>query len=191
MTPCKYLPIPVMALFAACAAPSNPENDKLLADHKAMLTADSTEKANAAACIACFEKVFAMMSSGDVTGIEDCISENMVEHAAPPPGITTTGLQGLKDIIAWQKAAFPDMKMTILHSSVEGDLAFVHFNQKGTNTGAMGPDMPATGKAIDINGVDIVRFENGKAMEHWGYWDETRMMQQLGLAPAPGSEAKK
>lgn len=176
--------LPALAGMVACTAPADPATEKMIADHKAMLAADSAEAANAAVCIACFEKIFAMFGSGDVTGIEECISENMVEHAAPPPGITTTGLQGLKDIIAWQKGAFPDTKMTILSSSVEGNMAYVHYNQKATNSGPMGPNMPATGKSIDINGVDIVRFENGKAVEHWGYWDETRMMQQLGLAPA-------
>jgi predicted ester cyclase len=83
------------------------------------------------------------------------------------------------------------MKMTVLSSAMEGDMLFVHFNQKGTNSGAMGPDMPATGKAIDVSGVDIIRFANGKAVEHWGYWDETTMMQQLGLAPAPGAAPQK
>ena len=181
------IPAASLLLFVGCGEAPPAGHEGMMSEYNAMKAADSTEKANAAACIGCFEKVFAMMSSGDVTGIEECISENMVEHAAPPPGITTTGLQGLKDIIAWQHGVFPDLKLTILHSAVVGDLAYVHYNQKGTNTGPMGPDMPATGKAIDMNGVDIVRFENGKAVEHWGYWDETKMMQQLGLAPAPGA----
>ncbi len=85
-----------------------------MADHMAMMKADSAAKANEAVCIGCFEKVFAMMSSGDVTGIEECISENMIEHATMPPGITSAGLQGLKDVIAWQIGAFPDMKLPIL-----------------------------------------------------------------------------
>ena len=67
-------------------------------------------------------------------------------------------------------------------------MMYVHFNMKGTNTGGMGPDMPATNKAMDVNGVDIIRFENGKAMEHWGYWEESKMMQQLGMAPAEGGK---
>ncbi len=177
------IPAAALLLLAGCGAPADHDPDGSMAEHMAMMKADSAAKANEAVCIGCFEKVFAMMSSGDVTGIEECISENMIEHATMPPGITSAGLQGLKDVIAWQIGAFPDMKMTILSAAVKGDMAYVHYNQKGTNTGAMGPDMPATGKAIDMNGVDIIRFENGKAVEHWGYWDETKMMQQLGLAP--------
>jgi predicted SnoaL-like aldol condensation-catalyzing enzyme len=176
--------------LAACSAPSNPEADKMLADHKAMLKADSTAKANETVCMDCFKKVYTMFETGNSTGLEECVAETMVEHT-PAPGVTTTGLQGLKDVIAMQHVAFPDMKMTVLSSAVVGDMGYVHFNQKGTNSGAMGPNMPATNKAIDINGVDIVRFENGKAVEHWGYWEDGKMMQQLGLAPAPGAAPEK
>ncbi|MBK9176697.1 MAG: ester cyclase [Flavobacteriales bacterium] len=172
-----------LAMLVACGGGSNPEHDKMMADHTAMLKADSAASANEAVCIACFEKIFAMFGSGDATGVEECVAADFVEHATPPPGVTSTGLQYLKDVITMTHAMFPDLKMTILSSAVVGDMAYVHYNQKGTNTGAMGPDMPATGKAIDVNGVDIVRFVDGKATEHWGYWDETKMMQQLGLAP--------
>ncbi len=82
------------------------------------------------------------------------------------------------------------MKMTIISSALKGDMAYVAYDQKGTNTGSISPDMPATRKAIDMNGVDIVRFENGKAVEHRGYRDETRMMQQLGLAPTHRAPAQ-
>lgn len=181
----------LLCALAACSSPSNPETDKIMADHKAMLAADSAASANEAACVACFERILAMFGSGDATGIEDCIDANFIEHSPPPPGITSTGIQYLKDVIAWNHAAFPDMKMTIVSSAMRGDLMFVHYNQKGTNSGPMGPGMPATNKAIDVNGVDIIRWQNGKATEHWGYWDETKMMQQLGLAPVPGAEEPK
>jgi len=183
------LPIAALLLFASCTGGGGHDDGKM-AEHMAMMKADSAAKANEATCIACFEKIFAMLGSGDATGIEDCVSENFTERSTPPPGITSTGVQYVKDIIAWNHAAFPDMKMTIISSAVKGDMAYVHFNQKGTNTGAMGPDMPATGKAIDLNGVDIVRFENGKAVEHWGYSEEQKMMQQLGLMPPPGEATK-
>lgn len=179
-----------LLLLAGCGAPADPQHDATLAEHTAMLKADSTAKANETVCMDCFKKVFAMFETGNTEGIETCIAENMVEHT-PPPGMTTTGLQGLKDMIAMNHAAFPDMKMTVLSYAVVGDMGYVHFNQKGTNTGAMGPDMPATGKAIDINGVDVVRFENNKAVEHWGYWESEKMMQQLGLMPAPGAPPAK
>jgi predicted ester cyclase len=45
--------------------------------------------------------------------------------------------------------------------------------------------MPATGKAVKFDEMHLVRFANGKMIEHWGVEDTMTMMQQLGLAPAP------
>jgi steroid delta-isomerase-like uncharacterized protein len=127
------------------------------------------------------KKVFEMFQTGNSQGIENYVSENHVDHN-PPPDIKSTGVQELKDIIAMHHGAFPDSKMTILSMVAEGDMVIAHFNMKGTNTGAMG-NMPATNKTIDVNGVDIVRFADGKGVEHWGYWEEAKMMTQLGMMP--------
>jgi predicted ester cyclase len=46
--------------------------------------------------------------------------------------------------------------------------------------------MPATGKAIDVQLIDIIRFgDDGLAHEHWGVMDAMTMMQQLGAVPEP------
>jgi steroid delta-isomerase-like uncharacterized protein len=186
-----FLSLPAMALIASCTAPSNPENDKMMAEHKEMMKADSATKATDNANIECFKKVYGMFESGNTEGIEGCVAENVVEHT-PPPDVTTTGLQGLKDIIAYHRAAFPDTKFTVLNITAKDGMVYCHFNMKGTNSGPMGK-MPATNKAIDVNGVDIVRFENGKAVEHWGYWEDSKFMQQMGMMPpAEGAaDAKK
>jgi predicted ester cyclase len=46
--------------------------------------------------------------------------------------------------------------------------------------------MPATGKSIDVELIDIIRFgDDGLAREHWGVFDALKMMQQLGAIPGP------
>ena len=43
--------------------------------------------------------------------------------------------------------------------------------------------MPATGKCVDVQLIDIMRFdENGLVAEHWGVVDMLAMLQQLGVA---------
>jgi hypothetical protein len=34
--------------------------------------------------------------------------------------------------------------------------------------------------------MHFVRFEGGKAVEHWGVRDDLGMMRQLGVVPGPG-----
>jgi hypothetical protein len=47
--------------------------------------------------------------------------------------------------------------------------------------------MPPTNKKMtDVMGIDMIRWENGKFVEHWGLFDDHAMMSQLGLMPPPG-----
>ena len=157
----------IVAGLVSCSTPANKEqNDATAKNKEAML------------------KVNEAFSTGNLAGLENYVAENMIEHQ-PDPMIKAAGLAGLKEAITTYRAAFPDMKITSVNMVAEGDLVISHINMKGTNTGPMG-DMPATNKTMDVNGVDIVRFENGKGVEHWGYWEEMKMMTQLGLMPPPG-----
>lgn len=132
------------------------------------------------------DKVFAMFSSGETAGAEAFVDANYIEHS-PPPGMDIKGLEGFKSIIKMNHTAFPDLKVTVTDYVENGDVAMVHYNFKGNNTGDMGPGMPATNKQADCNGVDVLKFKDGKCTEHWGYFEEMKMMTQLGLMPEPGA----
>lgn len=129
-------------------------------------------------------KVMDSFNSGNMDSIGNWVGDNFVDHN-PDPNVKSTGIQELRDMIKMYHTAFPDMKQNIMGMWADNDKVIAHFNMKGTNSGTMG-EMPATNKSIDINGVDIVRFENGKAVEHWGYWEESKMLTQLGLMPDMG-----
>ena len=45
--------------------------------------------------------------------------------------------------------------------------------------------IPGSGKTVEIGGIDILRMVNGKAAELWGYFDDLRLMQQLGAMSGP------
>jgi predicted ester cyclase len=45
---------------------------------------------------------------------------------------------------------------------------------------------PATGRKIEIDVIDVIRFSAGKAVEHWGVADRLGLLEQLGLAPQRG-----
>ena len=135
------------------------------------------------------EKLFTIVQTNAVDSLSKYIDEKMVEHSPVPNG-ASTGIQSQKDAIAFYYTAFPDWKFTLLSTVAEGDMVMAHFNVKATNTGAMGT-VPATNKPVDVNGVDIYKFENGKVVEHWGYFEEGKMMAQLGLMGDQKSEAKK
>ncbi len=94
------------------------------------------------------------------------------------------GLKEDQEAARGWKAAFPDMKMTVVKMVAEGDFVTVLWTAAGTNTGA-GNGLPATGKKAEGRGITIWRVEKGKLKEEWTAADRLQMMQQLGLLPAP------
>lgn len=180
--------LPLVAIISSCGG-SHPEHDKLMAEHKAMMAADSASRASVDQMKQATQKFFDMWLSGKSDGIEEFVAENFVSHN-PIPGVTSTGIQQMKDMIAISSTTFTQNKVEDMHMTADGDRVVAHYNWKGVNTGSMDPSMPATNKSIDVHGVDIVRFENGKIVEHWGYMEEMKMMQQLGMMPADDAGTK-
>jgi len=97
------------------------------------------------------------------------VAENFVSHMSMP-GVSSTGIQQLKDMVAISSAAFTDNKTEDMQLIAEGNRVVVHYRWKGVNSGSMGEGMAATNKAIDMHTVDVLRFESGKVVEHFSAW---------------------
>lgn len=128
-----------------------------------------------------YKAVSDMFTSGNFADIGKYIDSNFVEHT-PDPG-QKPGLAGLVESFSHFRMGFPDLKYEIVDLVNEGDLLVAHIRMSGTNTGEM-MGMKPSGKKFDVTGVDIIKFKGDKAVEHWGYWQEKKMMQQLGMLPS-------
>ncbi len=126
-------------------------------------------------------------AQGDTSVVDSLLSDDAVDHEAMPG--MPAGREGLKQIIMMFKHGYPDLKLQIVDSALQGDKLWVYTVMTGTNTGEfMG--MKATGKPVKVEGFDIVRFANDKMVEHWGISDNMAMMQQLGVTGGPGGGHK-
>ena len=132
---------------------------------------------------ATIRRMYELLSAGDIDGFGDLIAEDFVEHDEVP-GLEQTK-EGVKQLFRMYTAAFPDLRMEPQDVLVSGDKVVARVRGTGTQQGEfMG--LPATGKAVDIQLIDIIRFgDDGLAHEHWGVFDALGMMQQLGAIPAP------
>lgn len=65
----------------------------------------------------------------------------------------------------------------------EGDKVSARFIVSGTHTGEF-LGIPPTGNAVTIIGTGIIRFADGKDVEHHVNFDALGLMQQLGVLPA-------
>ena len=131
-------------------------------------------------------RCYELLNAGDVDGFGDLLSDDFVEHEETP-GLAPTK-DGVKAFFRMYLAAFPDLRMDPVDVLPSGDKVVARVKATGTNTGEfMG--MPATGKNVDVQLIDIMRFgDDGLVHEHWGVFDAMAMMQQLGVTPS-GSPA--
>ena len=132
------------------------------------------EEKNTAAMRRFYDEV---MTKGNMKAIDELIADNYVEHYTPTLDSPTTKAR-LAQVMTMFRTGFPDLQITVEDIIAKGDKVWAYTTMRGTNKGEfMG--RPATGKKIEIKGVGIMRFVNGKAVEHWGVYDGLAMMQQL------------
>jgi predicted ester cyclase len=126
-------------------------------------------------------KAYELINAHDIEAFGDMLSDDFVEHEALE-GFAPTK-EGVKEFFTANIAAFSDLRFEPEDVFAGGDKAVGRFRMVGTHDGDF-MAMSATGKRVDVAGIDIIRFdESGVAVEHWGAFDTMAMMQQLGLAP--------
>ena len=125
--------------------------------------------------------MYERINAHDVDGFGEYLADDFVEHEVTP-GLAPTK-DGVKQFFTMYMAAFPDLHMEPEDVLPSGDKVVARIKCTGTNTGDfMG--MPATGRSVAVQAVDILRFgDDGLAHEHWGVFDVMGMMQQLGVVP--------
>ncbi len=126
-------------------------------------------------------RFYDLLSQGDIDGFGALLADDFVEHEETP-GLAPTK-DGVMEFFRMYLAAFPDLVMEVQDIVNGGETLVARVRATGTHEGEfMG--MPATGKSIDVQIIDITRFgDDGLAHEHWGLADTMAMMQQLGVVP--------
>jgi predicted ester cyclase len=118
-----------------------------------------------------------VIEQGNVDSFNALMDKNFVNRSAPAG--MDYGPQGMiyffNEIL---RPAMPDVKVTIHQQVAEGDLVTRRKSISGTQTGAL-LGVPATGKAISSDVIDIVRVKDGKYMEHWGITSLPELLARL------------
>ena len=78
-------------------------------------------------------------------------------------------------------SAVPDLTWKMTSAPIVGadGIAF-QWKFSGTNSGAWGPDTPATGKPLSFEGVSFIRIKDGKIAYQGDYYDALGFNKQLG-----------
>ena len=90
-------------------------------------------------------------------------------------------IEGMQEDIQNLRRDFPDLHLTIEDMAADGDKVWVRSTARGTNrVGFMGPP---NDKPFEMAVFDLLRFQDGQIVEHWGTPDRFALLFQLGLLP--------
>ncbi|UKM66340.1 ester cyclase [Flavobacteriaceae bacterium GSB9] len=93
---------------------------------------------------------------------------------------------GVENVKAYYQnfiTGFSDIEFRTVDAFSQGDKIVKHWSFKGNNTGEFF-GMPPTGKSVNIDGVTLVKMQNGKIAQEHDFIDNMVFMQQLGIVSA-------
>jgi steroid delta-isomerase-like uncharacterized protein len=126
--------------------------------------------------------------------LQDVINEHNGDHAAHylNPDMqwsggtvgTVTGRANVAGLFAGVVAAFPDAHITINDIFGQRDQVVVRVVVSGTQEGAI-LGIPASGRHVQWDGVDVYRLSDGKISNIWAGDDWTAILNDTGTFKAP------
>ena len=122
-------------------------------------------------------------SEGNLDALDALVAPDFVRYSSSTPG-GVRGVDGLKEYITRNRAAFGDFRVTVdeLFTGGDGDKVAVRWTGQGTHTAPFMGAAP-TGTRVQFIGINIVHLRDGKLVEEWSSANLLQVLQQLGIMP--------
>ena len=104
------------------------------------------------------------VSANNLAVYEEVVSKDFVDHTSPN-GNYDSMLATFQSL----RAALPDMEVVIYRLIEEAGCVTSLKSLKGTHTGDSLFGIPADGKKIQIDLIDIIRLKDGQFVENWAF----------------------
>jgi steroid delta-isomerase-like uncharacterized protein len=129
-----------------------------------------------------------LYNARDLDGCVELFAEDAVQVS---PDGTVVGRSRIRERLARQLAACPDMRLTVGSFVEHGDVFADEWSFAGTHTGPFllpdGTELPPTGKPVEIKGMELVQVRDAKIVNRHLYYDYLTVAAQLGLLPQPAT----
>ncbi|WP_425307309.1 ester cyclase [Ammonicoccus fulvus] len=126
-------------------------------------------------------RVFDAINSGDLSCLDECITEDFVDHGSPFP--IPPGPEGYRQILGFVTRV---LKIRYeMEEAIETDDRIVfRAVAHGIGTAAF-HGVAAEGKPYSMQTLHVYHTRGDRLAEHWGVRDELGAMLQMGVIPAP------
>ncbi len=124
-----------------------------------------------------------ILIDGDMAAADELLAPDYRRYTSA--STAPLNVEAQKQRLAGLRAAFPGLQITIEDLIAEADRVTLRVTIRGAHKGTF-LSIPPTGKSITVCGLDVVRIENGRFVEHWGGPDTFDILRQLGAVVRPG-----
>lgn len=121
---------------------------------------------------------FTAFAASDEAWWSEHIAEDFVRH---DPGLPfeVRGIEGVRKLGEFLHGNLSQIELPIVETVAQGDSVLVHLRVKAIHSGDdLG--IPATGKPVNFQVMDLFHIRDGKLTEHWALMDNLGMLQQIG-----------
>lgn len=109
-------------------------------------------------------ELYQAFASGSVDTLDEIVAPDVVDHN-PAPG-QVAGLEGVKQVIAEFRAAFPDGEIVPQELLADHDKVVARVTLTGTQVASFF-GVPSMGRPVTASGVETFRFAGGLIVETW------------------------
>jgi len=120
-----------------------------------------------------FHAVNDAFMTGDVSKIDSVVASDFVDHNEKGEG----NRDSLKAMIIKMHKSEKDSKSETIKEFADDEYVMGWMHWTGVSDGTM-EGMPAG--TYDMKAIEVVRFKDGKAVEHWAFMEPREMMKMMG-----------
>ena len=129
--------------------------------------------------------IYRAIETGDVSGLDSVLDENVIDHNANPDGSDLMGRDSVKHFISQIHLYFDNLKVEHVADATSADGNYHFAMVRMTGKSKENPWGMPVGIDMDDTMVDVVKIKDGMAAEHWGFMsqqDHNEIMSSMGGA---------
>lgn len=133
--------------------------------------------------------VYKAIETGDVSKLDSVLAKDAIDHG-DMSGKDIVGRDSIKAMLTDVHAQLSSMKLEVLSSASDGDYSMERVRMTGTAAVSIAPNIPV-GSPVDVISVEVVKWKDGMAYEHWTYLDTKDVNKMMAAMIPPQTEPKK
>lgn len=131
---------------------------------------------------------FDVLNTRDVTPLKGFWNDETVERF---PMRTARGADDIGSVFEGTFAAMPDFHIEIVELAEQGDNVFVRWHMTGTHTGEPWEGWAASGKRVELDGIDHFVVRDGRVISNFVVFDQVQFARAVGAMPEDGTPGDK